>query len=257
MSEGEKSDNDSIVVVSNDELSKTIKINQNTNFQNFLEQIEKQFPDNNNFIKKLFYYEAYSHDLNVISNEEEYVKANKNNIEYFYFCTNDFANINNNEDFINFNYLKYYSVIIFSPIKMLKTESQNIILNNQENKNSPNNSNNKNNNEFHNSLNMMISNNKVNDKKNLLNNYMINPLMNNSMNNSMINNFTSNNNMMVDKNMMKPEYINNMMNYLLTLVETNPNMFFQIMRKMNPIYLEQCIKILENNNEKKVILIKL
>ena len=112
MSEGEKSDNDSIVVVSNDELSKTIKINQNTNFQNFLEQIENQFPENNNFIKKLFYYEAYSHDLNVISNEEEYVKANKKSIEYFYFCTNDFATLNNNEDFKNFNYIFIFALMI-------------------------------------------------------------------------------------------------------------------------------------------------
>ena len=76
----------SIVVVSNDNLSKKIKVSKTTHMENFFEQILNEFQD---FNRKLFYYEAYSQDLFVIENEEEYVKANKKSIEYFYLCSND------------------------------------------------------------------------------------------------------------------------------------------------------------------------
>ena len=112
----------SIVVVSNDNLSKKIKVSKTTNMDNFFEQILNEFPD---FNKKLFYYEAYSDELFLIQKEEEYVTANKKSIEYFYLCSNDINYKSKDEELKNYNYLKYYSVIIFSPIKVLNTEFQN------------------------------------------------------------------------------------------------------------------------------------
>ena len=99
----------SYIVVSNDLTSKKIKVNKNTNIVEFYTEISNNFPDLNNM--KLFYFEGYLKEKFVITNEEEYVIANKKGIEYFYICGN------NSNDIIDF--LKYYSVIVFSPVKSL------------------------------------------------------------------------------------------------------------------------------------------
>ena len=123
--EEEKNNNDnvSIVVVSNDNLSKQIKISKTTKLEDFYNQITSEFPDS--MQHKFYYYEAYSQEIFLITNEEEYVIANKKGIEYFYFCANDVDYNNMNDKTKMINYLKYYSVIIFSPIKLLNSESQN------------------------------------------------------------------------------------------------------------------------------------
>ena len=131
----------SSVVVSNDKFSKIIKVNESTKIEDFYQQIINQFELYNeaNFSLKLFYYEGYSHKIIYIEKEQEYVIANKKGIEYFYLCSNSNNNINNGN--INYsNYLKYHSVLVFSPIKILNSDFQNtqrkkmqINLNNQFN----------------------------------------------------------------------------------------------------------------------------
>ena len=105
----------SFIVVSNDSTSKKIKINKNTDLGEFYAEILSNFPELDNM--KLFYFEGYLKEKFLISNEEEYVIANKKGIEYFYICGN-----NNNNDIIDF--LKYYSVIVFSPVKSLNSTLQ-------------------------------------------------------------------------------------------------------------------------------------
>ena len=113
----------SSVIVSNDATSKKIKIDKNTKLEDFYQRIINVIPpSDNNYNMNLFYYEAYSHEKCFVSNEKEYVTANKKGIEYFYFCSNS-SNDNDNGEIID--YLKYYSVIIFSPIKILNKEFQN------------------------------------------------------------------------------------------------------------------------------------
>ena len=100
----------SYIVVSNDLTSKKIKVNKNTNIVEFYTEISNNFPNLNNM--KLFYFEGYLKEKFLITNEEEYVIANKKGIEYFYTC----GDKNNNDIF---DFLKYYSVIVFSPVKSL------------------------------------------------------------------------------------------------------------------------------------------
>ena len=53
----------------------------------------------------------------IITNEKDYIIANKKGIEYFYLSENkQSSNL--------LNYLKYYSVILFSPVKILNKEFQ-------------------------------------------------------------------------------------------------------------------------------------
>ena len=108
--------NTSLLVISDDNSSRLIEINKDTNLIDFYQKILSQFPNLNNM--KLFYYEGYSHNKLYISNESEYVTANKKCIEYFYLCS-DSSNLDNND---KIDYLKYHSVIVFSPIKILNKE---------------------------------------------------------------------------------------------------------------------------------------
>ena len=105
----------SAVVVSNDSTSKLININKDTELQTFYQEISIQFPNIEDY--RLFYFEGYSMKKYLVTNEEEFIIANKKGIEFFYLCGN-----NNNNDFID--YLRYYSVMLFCPIKRLNNNFQ-------------------------------------------------------------------------------------------------------------------------------------
>ena len=113
--------NSSKIVISNDSSSCLIAINKDTNIGEFYEKIISLYPNIDNV--RLYYYEGYSKEKLYVTNEEEYVKANKKCIEYFYLCPkNSDNNINNNS---KNDYLKYHSVAIFSPIRLLNTKEIN------------------------------------------------------------------------------------------------------------------------------------
>ena len=237
------------VVISNDQTSKKIKIDKNTNLGTFYQLIINVFPPSDDCNMKLFYYEGYSHEKNYISDEKDYVTANKKGIEYFYLCSNE----SNNGEYID--YLKYYSVIIFSPIKRLNSEYQNEQrkqmklekikinkINNINNNNVISNSNIMNNN-FMNPMNinpMMM--NPMN-----INPMMMNPMMINPMN--MMNPFNPNN----MNNMMNPFMINNMINQFYNLYSANPMMGNDMIGQLNPNMLKQCLQILEESEQDKNI----
>ena len=164
----ENQNNTASLVISNDSSSHLIYVDKNTDLGGFYQQIILQFPKQNNI--KLFYYEGYSHNKLYVSNEQEYVTANKKCIEYFYLCS-DKSNIEDND---KIDYLKYHSVIAFSPIKKLNKEK-----NNEERKE------------------MQVINNipvKHSNSTNNINNNMNNNMnnMNNSMKNDMNNNMNNN-----------------------------------------------------------------
>ena len=300
------------VIVSNDNFSRLIKVGKNTNIEDFYEQIINQFPNSDDLEMKFFYFEGYSKEKQYIINEQDYVIANKKGIEYFYFCSKDNL-LNGNNDFYDF--LKYYSVIIFSPLIKLNNENQkkerkkmqlkrynvndNTIKNNNNLINSNDNSNlindfmmnynrtrgnitmNNNmmmNNNMINTMNnnMMMHNNMINTMNNnmLMNNNMINTMnsnkmmsndMINSMNNKMINTMNNNimmNNMMICNNMMNsnnmmnnPIVFNTYMNQLYNIFQTNPLMFFSIIKNMDPKILNNFIqkKSDENNLKNNII----
>ena len=120
----ENDDGSSFIIVSDDHLSKKVKIYENTNFDNFYQEILNYFPQAHRYLRKLFYYEAYSHEKGIITNNEEFIIANKKCIEYFYFCPNysEYDLTTDNE--ANADYLKYHSIILFSPIEIVNTEEQ-------------------------------------------------------------------------------------------------------------------------------------
>ena len=105
----------SAIIISNDSTSKLINIHKDTELQVFYQEICLKFPNLNDL--KLFYYEGYSKKKCYVSNEEEYIIANKKGIEYFYLCEN---NNSNNE----LDYLRYYSVMLFCPVKRLNNDIQ-------------------------------------------------------------------------------------------------------------------------------------
>ena len=108
-------DINSSIIVSNDSTSKKIRINKNTNFADFYSEILNNFPFLNNL--ELFYFEGYMKEKFIITNEKDYIIANKKGIEYFYLSENkQSSNL--------LDYLKYYSVILFSPVKILNKEFQ-------------------------------------------------------------------------------------------------------------------------------------
>ena len=223
----------SSIVVSNDETSKRIKIDKNTKLEDFYQLIINAFPPSDNYNMNLFYYEGYSHEKSYVSTEKDYVKANKKGIEYFYFCPN---NSNNNE---NYDYIKYYSVIIFSPIKILNQEYQNeerkkMQLSNIQIKSNINNPNNN------------VSNNINNRQMNLImNNPIMNPMMNFPNINPMVNpmmNFPMMNPMMSFQNM------NPMMNPMMSFQNMNPNMNpMMSFQNMNPMMLNNLMMNSEKN----------
>ena len=108
-------DINSSIIVSNDSTSKKIRINKNTNFADFYSEILKNFPFLDNL--ELFYFEGYMKEKFIITNEKEYIIANKKGIEYFYLSENK-----QSSDLLD--YIKYYSVILFSPVKILNKEFQ-------------------------------------------------------------------------------------------------------------------------------------
>ena len=112
----------SFIVVSDDNLSKKFPVKRSTLYSNFYNLIMKYF-NQNIYNLKFFYFEAYSHNKVFISNEKEFVIANKKSIEYLYFYPYQSNDIINEEDNY-YDYLKYHSVLVFSPIKLLNTEFQ-------------------------------------------------------------------------------------------------------------------------------------
>ena len=103
------------LVISSDSSSRLIRIDKNTKIGDFYQKIILQFPNLDSY--KLFYYEGYSNNKLYVTNEQEYVTANKKGIEYFYLC----SNVENDK----IDYLKYHSVIVFSPIQILNNEENN------------------------------------------------------------------------------------------------------------------------------------
>ena len=266
------------LVISNDSSSYLIEINKDTDIGEFYQEIIFKYPNLNSI--KLYYYEGYSKEKLYISNEEEYIKANKKCIEYFYLCPENSNNNNNNKD-----YLKYHSVAIFSPIRLLNTKENNekrkemqiniskldssrsINNNNINYNNNVNNNMNMNNNfnmgynnTMNNNLNMMINNfNMMNLNNNNNNNY----LQMNFMPNNIINNMMNNNNMMFNNNfnnynMMNNNFgninmnnINNQMMFfymLNNLRYNNPILYFQMLSMINPFALQNVMNTMSSNN---------
>ena len=292
----ENQNNTSILVISNDYSSHVIHVNKNTNIGEFYQKIISVFPQVNNI--KLFYYEGYSYNKLYVSNEQEYVTANKKCIEYFYLC-----NDNSDEGNDKIDYLKYHSVIVFSPIKKLNREennekrkemqlkieaplrhsntiqgninsNMNLMTNNMMNNNMMN-QNMMNNNMM---CNNMMNNNMMNT--NMMNNNMMNYNLNNMINNfnmmnvnncnypnnmnnmryNGMNNMMMNNNMMFQNNPMMNNMNNMMMNYnngnfnmnninnqmiflnnINNLMYSNPMMFYNAMRQINPFVLQNLV----------------
>ena len=218
----------SSVVVSNDETSKILYVDKNTKLENFYQQIINKFHFNN-YNLKIYYYEGYSHEKYFITTEKEYVIANKKGVEYFYFCSNDSEISNNAEDI---DYIKYYSVIIFSPIKKLNSEYQN----EQRKKMKINEvSLNQNNNNINNKID-----NNINDRNVMMNKTMMNPMMMNPMMmNPMMMNQMNMNPMMMNQMMMNPMMMNqmNMNPMMMNQMMMNPMMMNQM--NMNPIMMNQ------------------
>ena len=266
----------SSVVVSNDETSKILFVDKNTKLENFYQQIINKFHFNN-YNLKIYYYEGYSHEKYFITTEKEYVIANKKGVEYFYFCSNDSEISNNAEDI---DYIKYYSVIIFSPIKKLNSEYQNEQRKKMKiNEVSLNQNNNNINNKIDNNINdrnvmmnktmmnpmmmnpmmmnpMMM--NQMNMNPMMMNQMMMNPMMMNQMNMNpimmnqmMMNQMMFQKGMMMNYNMINPMMINNMMNQLFSIYSNNPNMGLNLIRQFNPKFLTHCLQILEKNNKNK------
>ena len=115
----------SYIIVSDDNYSKKVPVYKSTNFDDFYTQILNLFPKSFNYKRQFFYYEGYSHEKNNISNDKEFIIANRKNIDYLYFCPNYSNYCLMNEDEENNDYLKYHSVITFCPIEILNTEFQN------------------------------------------------------------------------------------------------------------------------------------
>ena len=289
------------VIVSNDNFSRIIKVGKNTNIGDFYEQIMNQFQISDDLEMKFFYFEGYSKEKHYIINEQDYVIANKKGIEYLYFCSKNNL-LNENNDFYDF--LKYYSVLIFSPLIKLNNENQKKerkkmqLLKYNENNNTINNNNNNNlinNNDNSNLMNnfmmnynitggnitmnnpmMMINtmnnnimmnnpimknNNMINTMNNnminKMNNNMINTMKNNMMmncNNMMNSNNLMNNNIMMKNMMNNPILFNTFMNQLYNIFQTNPLMFFSIIKNMDPKILNNFIekKSEENNLNNKI-----
>ena len=256
----------SYVVVSDDHVSKKIKIFKNTNFENFYQKVLECFPSAVNYLQKLFYYEAYSHDKMEIKNDEEFLKANQKCIEFFYFCPNYSNYCLQNDDEPNADYLKYHSVIIFTPIKIVNTEDQKnakkkmkIILkdNNQINNESVNVNNNiAMNNNFNNmnmnpmmnmSYNMMGINNQMNQMN--FGNPMINNNFMGNMNYMNQNNMSQMNYPMVNNNMIYNNMNNNMINNNMNFPMQNNFMNNPMQKNFmnNPIQNSYMNNTIQNN----------
>ena len=259
------------LVISNDSSSYLIEINKDTDIGEFYQKILFKYPNLNSI--KLYYYEGYSLEKLYVSNEEEYITANKKCIEYFYLCPENSNNNNNND------YLKYHSVAIFSPIRLLNTKENNekrkemqiniskqdsnrsIKSNNNDNMNYNNNMNmnninmgnnyamNYNLNMMINNFNMMNLNNNNNFQMNIIPNYYINNMMNNNY--MILNNCFNNYNMMNNYGNFNINNIYNQMMFftmLNNLKYNNPTLYFQMLSKINPFSFQNAMNTMSNNN---------
>ena len=269
----ENNDGSSFIIVSDDHLSKKVKIYENTNFDNFYQEILNYFPQAHRYLRKLFYYEAYSHEKGIITNNEEFIIANKKCIEYFYFCPNysEYDLTTDNE--ANADYLKYHSIILFSPIEIVNTEEQkNAKKKMKIIKNKIINSNNSNN-ESNISTNNIYNNNLINGggccNNNNFNNPYINPMMTNmnynfsGLNNQMIynnnnignTNLMNHNNMNINTNQMLYNRMNPVMNSINPMINSvNQVMNNNILNNINnPFGMSQMISnnIMNNMNQQR------
>ena len=260
----ENSNHTSLIVISNDNSSHLININKDTKIGEFYQQIILQFPNLNNM--KLFYYEGYSHNKLYVSNEQEYITANKKCIEYFYLCSD--------EENDKIDYLKYHSVIIFSPIKLLNKQENNEKRKSMQMDNSSltlnkaktfNNSINNTNSQFNNmsGCNNVMNNNMMGNNIMMNNfNFPMNNMQNMGMNN--MNNMMMNNNMMFNPFMNNMMMNNNMFNFNMNMnnfntikifldqlnyfQNSNPCMFYNYISQLNPQFLQNCYNIMMMNN---------
>ena len=259
--EGNINSNTSFLVVSDDNLTRKISINKSTNLVDFYQKIINYFPNNTSNMR-FFYFEGYSHNIEYISNEKEFIIANKKSIEYYYFCPKYSNECIMNEEEKNYDYLKYHSVIVFNPIELINTEYQKNLM--KEIKIMKANNNNQKNNL--NSNNMYNMNFMMGNMNRMMGNMMNNRMMMNSMNNGMMNNINNrmmgnmmgsmNNGMMCSinnpmrgsmnnpmmRNMMNNPMMNNMNNPMMNNMNNpmmnnmnNPMMFnqFSNMNRMN------------------------
>ena len=260
----ENSNHTSLIVISNDNSSHLININKDTKIGEFYQQIILQFPNLNNM--KLFYYEGYSHNKLYVSNEQEYITANKKCIEYFYLCSD--------EENDKIDYLKYHSVIIFSPIKLLNKQENNEKRKSMQMDNSSltlnkaktfNNSINNTNSQFNNmsGCNNVMNNNMMGNNIMMNNfNFPMNNMQNMGMNN--MNNMMMNNNMMFNPFMNNMMMNNNMFNFNMNMnnfnnikiffdkfnyiKNSNPYMYYNYISQLNPQFLQNCYNIMMMNN---------
>ena len=270
------------LVISNDFSSCLIEINKNTDICEFYQKIISHY--HNLESVKLYYYEGYSKEKLYVSNEEEYVTANKKCIDFFYLCPQNTNNVDNDKN----DYLKYHSVIIFSPIRLLNTkennekrkemeisfskkdssrsvnsyDSDNMNINNNHLNNSQNNfinnNFNMNNNIMYPNPNMMLNNfNMMNFNNNFQMNFMPYNYMNNMMmmnNNNIMFNNNFNNNIGMNNNFGNFGNMNNFNNqrqFLLMMNNfrfNNPMLFYQMLSQINPFALQNVMNILSNNN---------
>ena len=260
----ENSNHTSLIVISNDNSSHLININKDTKIGEFYQQIILQFPNLNNM--KLFYYEGYSHNKLYVSNEQEYITANKKCIEYFYLCSD--------EENDKIDYLKYHSVIIFSPIKLLNKQENNEKRKSMQLDNNSltlnkaktfNNSINNTNSQFNNmsGCNNVMNNNMMGNNIMMNNfNFPMNNIQNMGMNN--MNNMMMNNNMMFNPFMNNMMMNNNMFNFNMNMnnfnnikiffdklnyiKNSNPYMYYNYISQLNPQFLQNCYNIMMMNN---------
>ena len=251
----------SSVVVSNDETSKIIKIGKNTSILDFYQEIINKFNISGDINMKFFYYEGYYYKKKYyVITEPDFVIANQKGIEYLYFCSDNTSDIT--------DYIRYYSVIIFSPMKKLNLQYQNeerkkMQLNTIQRNNNANNIINDNNTKdmmdlrMNNPMimnpimmyNMKMINDLMMNNQMLINNMMMNPMnMNNMIMNAMIMNFMKMINML-NNNMMNPIMIYNLMGQLSKIHYYNPNMGLFLMNQINPNILAKCYQLLQNKTK--------
>ena len=251
----------SSVVVSNDETSKIIKIGKNTSILDFYQEIINKFNISGDINMKFFYYEGYYYKKKYyVITEPDFVIANQKGIEYLYFCSDNTSDIT--------DYIRYYSVIIFSPIKKLNLQYQNeerkkMQLNTIQKNNNANNNINDNNTKdlmdlrMNNPMimnpimmyNMKMINDIMMNNQMLINNMVMNPMnMNNMIMNIMIMNFMKMINML-NNNMMNSIMIYNLMGQLSKIHYYNPNMGLFLMNQINPNILAKCYQLLQNKTK--------
>jgi hypothetical protein len=171
------------------------------------------------------------------------LKYNENNNTINNNNNNNLINNNDNSNLMN-NFMMNYNITggnitMNNPMMMINTMNNNIMMNNP----------------------IMMNNNMINTMNNnminMMNNNMINKMNNNMMmncNNMMNSNNLMNNNIMMKNMMNNPILFNTFMNQLYNIFQTNPLMFFSIIKNMDPKILNNFIekKSEENNLNNKI-----